>query len=147
KAQIVADHLVISEIQTGLSGTGNSQKDFIEIYNPTDSDIDLDGYHLVKRTKSATTDTTIKSRTSTTIVPANNFYLWVNSNYTDLANMADVTTTQSIADDNAIALRQGGEDTGTIIDAVAWGENASGLGRGANFPENIPDDQSLERIA
>ena len=144
-AQISTDHLVITEVQTGLEGTGNTTKDFIEIYNPTNTDIDLDGYRLVKRTKNGTSDTSIKSWTTSAIIPAKTYYLWANSAYAEIA--ADVTTTQTIANDNAVALRQGPVDTGTIIDAVGWGENATILVEGSVFTQNIPDGQSLERIA
>ncbi len=144
RAEIIAAHLVISEIQTGLSGAGNSGKDFIEIYNPTDSPVDLEGYRLVKRTKTGTSDTTIKSWTTSTVIPARTYYLWANNNYGEVA--ADVRTSQTIADNNALALRRGAADTGEIIDAVAWGENASGLAETANFSQNIPDGQSLARM-
>jgi len=143
---IVTDHLIITELQTS-GGPGLTQNDFIEIFNPTDADIDLQGYRLVKRAKTSTSDTTIKSWTASVVIPGKTYYLWANSSYADLAGSADATTTQTIADNNAVALRFGAEDTGDLIDAVAWGENISGLGEGAVFSENIPDNASLERLA
>ena len=142
KAEITADHLVISEVQTS-QGAGLTTNDFVEIYNPTDNDIDLNGYRLVKRTKTGTSDTTIKSWTSSTVIPARTYYLWVNSSYSDLTG--DVVTSQTLADNNAVAIRFGAEDTGDIIDAVAWGENQSTLVEGSVFVDNVPDNQSIER--
>lgn len=141
-ALITADRLVISEIHTSGGLTSN---DFIEIYNPTDSPIDLSGYRLVKRTQSGTTDTSIKSWTTSTVIPAKSFYLWANNGFTSVS--ADTTTSATIANDNAIALRFGGPDTGEIIDAVGWGSNASSLVESAVFSQNIPAGQSLERVA
>ncbi|WP_274540834.1 lamin tail domain-containing protein, partial [Staphylococcus pseudintermedius] len=57
--------MVISEVQTS-GGTGKTTNDFIELYNPTNCDIDLNGYRLVKRTASAASDDTVKSWTTPT---------------------------------------------------------------------------------
>ncbi|MBI3046029.1 MAG: lamin tail domain-containing protein [Candidatus Harrisonbacteria bacterium] len=139
-------HLVISEVQI-TGGTGQTTNDFIELYNPTDSSINLNGYRLVKRTKTGTTDTSIKSWTSDAFVPAKGFYLWANSNYVSIAVTPDATTTATIADDNAVALRQGAIDTGTIIDSVGWGEAQNVFLEGTVFASNPGANQSLERKA
>lgn len=42
---VLADHLVISQAYGGGGNSGATYKqDFIELYNPTDTDIDLNGY-------------------------------------------------------------------------------------------------------
>src|SRR3989338_6524945 len=115
-AEIKADHLVISEIQTS-GGPGKTNYDFIELYNPTNAEVDLKGYRLVKRTKNGTTDTTVKSFTSSALIPARSFYLWANNDYSGVS--ADSRTSQTISDDNAVAVRFGPEDTGTVVDALA----------------------------
>ncbi len=142
--QADAGHLVISQIQI-TGGTGKTTNDFVEIYNPTISDIDLKGLRLVKRTKTGTTDTLMKSWTSSTIVKARGFYLWANSGFTDISVPADTTTTLSIADDNGVALRNGPNDTGTIIDSVAWGLATNIFIEGSVFATNPSANQILER--
>ena len=73
------DHLVISQVQV-TGGPGLTTNDFIEIYNPTGNDIDLNGLRLVKRTKTGETDTLIKCGTESATIKAHGFYLWGNSN-------------------------------------------------------------------
>lgn len=126
-------------------GAGKTTNDFVEIYNPTDQDVDLQGMRLVKRTKTGTADTLIKSWTDSTTIKAHGFYLWANSDFVDIAAAADVITSGTIADDNGIALRSGPNDTGTIIDSVAWGAAANAFMESAVFASNPPANQSLER--
>src|SRR6185436_14759329 len=110
----------INQIQT-TGGAGKTANDFVEIYNPTDHDIDLKGYRLVKRTQTGTSDTSLKSWTDSVIIPSHAYYLWANSSFTDISVTADVTTSGTISDNNAVALRNGPEDTGVIVDSVGWG--------------------------
>lgn len=144
EAASTADHLVISQVQI-TGGSGKTTNDFVEIYNPTGSAIDLKGYRLVKRTQTGATDTSLKSWTDSATVKAHGYYFWANSNFTDIAVPADVTTTGSLADDNGIALRNGPNDTGIIIDSVGWGAAANAFVEGAVFASNPEAGQSLER--
>lgn len=139
------DHLLLGEIQVS-GGPGATTNDFVEIYNPTGAPVNLNGYRLVKRTESASTDTLLKSWTSDTFVPAFGFYLWANSGYTSIGVTPDVATSGSIADNNGIAIRQGPNDTGTIIDSVAWGTAANGFGEGTLLGD-LTGNQSFERKA
>lgn len=138
--------LVISEVQI-TGGAGVTTNDFIEFYNPDNTSFNLKGYRLVKRTAQGSSDTTLKSWTDDTFVPAHGFYLWANANYTAISATPDVTTAGTIADNNAIALRLGAEDTGTIIDAVGWGELQNNLFEGTALPGGLEANQSYERKA
>ena len=137
--------LLINEVQ--ISGAGGTQEDFVEFYNPTSEAINLKGYRLVKRTKTGTNDTSIKSWTSDEFIAAGGYYLWANSN-NGYANTigADASTTQTIAADNGIALRYGKTDEGEIVDSLGWGECANTFIEGAVFAQNPEAGQSLERI-
>ncbi len=117
-----ANHIVISAVQI-TGGTGKTSHDFIEIYNPTTTDINLKGYRLVKRTKTGVTDAPIKSWTDDIIIGAHAWRLWVSSEDSAYPSAlgADDFTTQTIAADNGIAIRFGALDTGEIIDSLAWG--------------------------
>lgn len=112
--------IYISQVQI-TGGTGKTDNDFVEIYNPSDAPFNLKGYRLVKRTANGTADTSIKSWTSDIFVPAKGYFLWANSNFTAISAAPDVTTTGTLANDNGVAIRLGSADTGTIIDSIAWG--------------------------
>ncbi len=137
--------LLINQIQ--IASETSTKHDFIKIYNPNDFEVDLQGYRLVKRTKTGTSDTTIKSFNTSVIIAPRASLTWANSEdgFANSIN-ADFSTGQTIASDNAIALRFGPEDTGTIIDAVAWGEANNGLVETSNFPTNPEAGQQLTRI-
>ena len=138
----VPAHIVISEIQTKGSAAND---DFVEIFNPANYSVNLNGVRLVKRTKTGTSDTTLKSWTSATFIPARGFYLWANSGYTAIPVPPDTTTAGYIADDNAVALRYGVENTSSVIDAVGFGSAANVLVEGNVFPGNPAGGQSIER--
>lgn len=50
--------VIITEVQTGLSGTGNASKEFIELYNTANQDIELIGWQLwyISATEAAVLD-------------------------------------------------------------------------------------------
>ncbi len=138
------EKILITEIQI-TGGTGKTNNDFIELYNPGDIRINLNGYRLVKRTKSGTADTGIKSWTSDTFIEPKSFYLWANSDYSEIVAIPDVTTSGTLSNDNGIALRFGAEDTGVIIDSVAWGEAENIFKERLNFSENPAANNSIQR--
>jgi hypothetical protein len=97
----------------------------------------------VKRTKTGTSDTSLKSWTDDVFIVAGASYRWANSSY---SGSADVRTSGSIADDNAVALRKGSENTGEVVDAVGWGLAANALVEGAPFGSNPKVNETLIRI-
>lgn len=142
--QTVGVHILIEEVQT-TGGSGKTMNDFIKIFNPSSSPFNLKGYRLVKRTKTGTSDISLKSWTSDALIPSRGSYIWANSSFSSLTPPADTTTSGSISDDNGVALRQGPEDTGIIIDAVAWGGAQNGIAEGSAYPANPGPNQILYR--
>lgn len=137
-------HLLITRVQ--ISGAaGHTADDFVELYNPTPQSVDLKGYRLVKRSAHSASDTNVKSWGSSVLLPPHSYYLWANSGYTNLGVKPNATTSATLSGDNAIALRQGAANSGTIVDSVAWGKAANGLGEGTSFPPNPGTGQMLQR--
>jgi len=145
----VADHLVISEVQ--IKGDGDTQHDFIEIYNPTSGQIDLGDYNL-RKIASTGTESSIKSpiASSGTYIQPGGFYLWASSadNTYPTTIKADVSTTYEIAANSAVAIVRRAD--GMVIDGVGWGSvhsNAinSGYCETQPYPTNPGDGQSLQR--
>lgn len=139
------NHPVISQVQI-TAGPGKTTSDFIELYNPNSEPFDLKGYRLVKRTKASQSDTLVKSFTESIYIPPKGYFLWANSSYLDIPIAPDVTTSATLSDDNGAALRLGSNDTGTLIDSVAWGESVNGLEETAVYPQNPTALMSLVRV-
>lgn len=136
-----AGHVVISQVQ--IAGTTSSD-DFIELYNPTSSAVDLTGFRLVKRTSGGTTDSSIKAFDSGTTISSHGYYLWANSGIA-ASTSADASTSATIAADNGVALRNGPTDSGTIVDSVAWGTATNAFVEGSPFSTNPQAGSSIER--
>ncbi len=138
--------LLIDRLQI-TGGTGKADNDFITIYNNSQNILDLNGLRLVKRTANGTTDTTIKSWVEPTFLNPGAYYTWANSN-NGFANLmqAQTSSTQTIANDNGLALRIGAENSGEILDSVGWGNVFNALIEMLAFPTNPTTNQTLERI-
>lgn len=142
----IADHIVISEVQID-GGTGDANdNDFIELYNPSTSSASLNGMRLVKRTGSSPNDTNIFTFTSSHVIPARGFFLWANSGFAASIS-AEVSSSDTLAASNSIALRQGDLNTGVIIDALSWNSAAQSLKEGTEFSPDPGPNQSMERKA
>ncbi len=136
--------ILISEVQI-TGGTGKSDNDFVELYNPNNTKVNLNGYRLVKRTKTGTADISIKSWTMDAYIPAKGYYLWANSGYAGIPAVPDVITSSTLSNDNGIAVRYGPSDTGDIIDSVGWGAADNIFVERSAFRENPAAKQSISR--
>lgn len=137
----VAGHLVISEVQ--IEGESSSD-DFIEIYNPTESDVDLSSLRLVKRTSTGATNDSIVAFESGDTIAAHGFYLWCNNALSEALG-CDKSTGGTVSNDNSVALSNDPLD-GVVIDAVTFGSPANPLGEGT-FLEAPTASSSAERKA
>ncbi len=126
RAEVIVLPIVISAVQIS-GGEGAANHDFVELYNPNPYPIDLNGYRLVKRSALGTADSSIKSFSSQTLIPAYSFYLWANSGWTEIGVNPDTTTSATMAADNGVGLRKGALDTGELIDSLAWGQTDNGF--------------------
>ncbi|MFH2136606.1 MAG: lamin tail domain-containing protein [Patescibacteria group bacterium] len=115
-----ADHLVISEVQVaGIT----ADDEFVEIYNPTDSPVDVTGWRLSRKTSGGTQSNLLTEFPALTI-PAHDYLLIVSPEYNTTSHgeiTGDVlySTTQHLATNNTILLYS---DAGiTIIDKIGLG--------------------------
>lgn len=141
------DHPVISEIQIG----GETVYDeFIELYNPTDTEIDLTGWDIKKKTKSGSESNVLNNIEG--IIPARSYFLIAprancGESETEKCYQGNVladdeyTTNMFLAGDNTVLLY---DHNGNLIDKIGWGEAGDFESEAViNNPEN---KQSLERI-
>lgn len=143
----LANHVVISEVQIN-GGPGDAEHDFIELYNPTNSSFELNGHRLVRRSGNSVSDSSIKSWTTSTLIPAHGFYLWANNSDSTFPEIigADTSTSVDLTASHSIALRNGALDTGVIIDALSWNDGST-LGEGDEFDPDPGGGESMERKA
>ena len=134
-------HLVISEVQ--INGVTTAQ-DFVELYNPTNSNIDLSGWKLRKKTSLGSESSLVAIATDKSI-PAFGFFLWSNNaNGYNSTVGADVSNTNTLAGDNSVALLK---PDNTMIDQLAWGDGINQFAEITAYPNNPDAGQSLERKA
>ncbi|MBX3053578.1 MAG: lamin tail domain-containing protein [Caldilineaceae bacterium] len=143
---VIADHVVISEVQVAGSVAND---EFIELYNPTASEVDMTGWRLTRKTSNGnTTQNFWLSFPSGTKIRAYGYFLVVSPEYTGSVTK-DLTydTGTHLAPDNTIILYS---DQGlTVVDIVGYGtitNNTDGY-EGSAFPSSPPNGQSIERKA
>jgi hypothetical protein len=118
--------IYISQVQI-TGGKNNANRDFVELFNPNSSSVNLKGYRLVKRSANSKSDVLVKSWSKDAFIPAKSFYLWANSGFTAIAAKPDVTSSATISDNNGVALRFGAADSGAVIDSLSWGKTGNGF--------------------
>lgn len=139
-AQAVAGHVVISEVQVGV--TGASTNEFVELYNPTESMIELSGWVLSKKTAAGVDQDLLATFPSSTEIASHGYFLITHADYTG-STSADLayTTPDSLAANNTIYLKNSSD---IIIDKL-------GLGTTNDFEVsakgNPPTSGSVERKA
>jgi len=115
-AASAADHVVISELQTGT--TINASQEFIELYNPTDQPVALDGwnveYHAATATGSWANHTSGGLHGS---IPADGFYLIAPATY--LSN-ADANFSAGMAAGGGSVQLVDSSDN--VVDLLGWGD-------------------------
>ncbi|OGK10456.1 hypothetical protein A2767_01205 [Candidatus Roizmanbacteria bacterium RIFCSPHIGHO2_01_FULL_35_10] len=138
---VLANHIVISEVQ--INGAAITQ-DFIEVYNPTNSSIDLSGWKLRKKSSTGSENSLIVIGTGKSI-PSYGFFLWANSADGYNATIgADVSNTNTLAGNNSIVLLKPDD---SVVDQLAWGNGANQFVETPAYPNNPAAGQSIERKA
>lgn len=129
-------NLVISQFQTGRA-TPNFNDEFVEIHNTSANPIDLNGYRVVYRAANNSTDVAnpFAVWTISTIIPAGGFYLIASTSYDgavapNLTYDPNACACSMSGTAGGLAVRQGPNNTGVIIDSVAWGAVTNGFNEG-----------------
>jgi hypothetical protein len=109
-----ASHIVISEVQ--IAG-GVSTDEFVELYNPTNSNVDLTNWRLAKKTASGTESDLVTDFPAKTI-NAHGYLLLAHTDY-DGAVIEDITySTSSVAVNNTVLLYNSSD---TVVDKLGFG--------------------------
>jgi len=121
-----APGIKLNEFSTGVSGAATNE--FVELVNAGPAAADVGGLKVVYRSASGTSDTTLATLPAGTTLAAGAFYLLGGSGYAGTATADQTFWTAIAATGGSIGLRDPG---GTLLDAVAYGTAANGLGEGA----------------
>lgn len=136
-----AGHIVISEIQVAGVTAGD---EFVELYNPTSSDVDLTGWRLIRETSNGATSAANLVANISGIIKAHGFFLIVpQTGYTG-STVADLnySTSSSIAANNTVVLYS--DAAITLVDKVGMGTAQDREGATVALPSSAG---SVERKA
>ncbi|MHA1667565.1 MAG: lamin tail domain-containing protein, partial [Candidatus Heimdallarchaeaceae archaeon] len=132
--------ILITEIQ--IANTSSTNNDFVELYNPENTSIDISDFQLKKKSSSGT-EYSLISFSEGDIIPPKGYFLWTNSEFASSSDIkADATTTQNLAKNNSLALLH--KEKG-VIDAIAWGSSTNPFVETLPFYQNPEDNQNLGR--
>ena len=132
--------VIITEVQ--IETASSTDYDFIELYNSGTTSADVSGFQLKKKVSTGS-EYSVRVFPENSIVPAQGYFLWLNSEYASSTQiLASVTSTQTLAQNNNIALL---DNERSVIDAVAWGTSTDPFVEGTAFSQNPEENQSLGR--
>ncbi|MBW2976522.1 tandem-95 repeat protein [Candidatus Woesearchaeota archaeon] len=140
-----ADNVVFSEIQANAAGT-DSGKEFIELYNPTSSDINIGNWEINFKSSAVQYSKTIPSGS---VIPAYGFFLITNEPETAWPSEwpePDARLTYVSLTNAGMGLQL--EDTShAIVDRIGWGDSSSitGYYEGTPLESQYYEGKSLER--
>ncbi len=137
---LFVDGLVITEIQ--VEGE-KADECYIKIYNPANTDTDISGYNLRKKTSTGT-DSSVRVFPEGSVIKGNGYFVWASSRDKSFPEKveADVSSTQYLSRNNSVALFNSERK---LIDAVAWGEGENQYSLGDSV-ENPGEGQVIKRI-
>ncbi len=149
----LANHLVINEVSIdSIVGTGGSDDDWVELYNPTDQTISLVGLSLQKATVGGGITTSAKVVLNGSIAAKGYFLVVKDSASTtqSLMDMADLLSEPLLlAINNTVFLVNSINDIATstdlgVIDFVGWGTAV--IHEGASSTPQITEGKSIARV-
>lgn len=133
-------HIVINEIMIGQKD--HSKNEFIELYNPTDDSINIEGYKLKKETDPDKFYYLVNSSGFKGEIPSKGYFLIASSDYFSAvsADLAYSNKSNSLASGNAVILY---DKKDKIVDKVGFGLAKDFEG---SLPATSPSDgESIER--
>ncbi len=111
-------NVLISEVQAAAQS--DQTQEFVELYNPSGKDIDLTGWYLQRKTKTANgwSSFVLPESFQGKFIPAQGYFLICRSGYY-FTHYCDIFTDNPITDDNSFALKT---SNGDISDKLGFGD-------------------------
>lgn len=138
---VLASHVLIAAVQIAAASSSN---DFVRLYNPASATVDMSGWKLHKRSNTGA-DYSLKEFPAGSMIGPGQSFVWANSagGFSGAVG-ADVSSTETLAADNSVALMDG---AGNVVDAVAWGTGSGQYGEGPPYPTDPGPNQVLARTS
>ena len=118
-------HIRVNEVQVAGDGASAAADEFTELVNPCTFPVDLTGWTLVYRAATGTTDITATTVALAGTMAPGSFRLYAGTGYngggTPDAVIGSSPTGSYAAAGGGVAVRSGPQNTGPIVDSVAWG--------------------------
>ena len=133
-AALPSPNLLISQVQAG--GAVNANDEFIEIHNGGTAAVDLNGYRIVYRSQNGVNDVgPMAVWTTSTMIQPGQYMLIAATSYDggiapDKVYDPTVCACSLSVTNGGVAIRQGDNNTGTIIDSLGWGTVTNGFAEG-----------------
>jgi hypothetical protein len=139
-ARGAGEHVVVSEVQVGGI---TADDEFVELYNPTASDIPLVGWRLSVKSSAGTSTSNLLTTFPNTTIKSHGYFLIAPPEYDAPASKdANYSTSAHIGANNTVVLYS---DAGsTIVDMVGMGTAAIKETANAPLPVN---NSSIERVS
>jgi hypothetical protein len=141
-----ASHVVISEVQVSGGGeTSVTTDEFIELYNPTEVDIDITGWKLMKKTAADSAIATLIATLPTgSQIKSHGFFLIAHANYDGSVTADLIYSDDQFSTNNTVILT---DPTENVIDKVGMGTAADFEGGEADQVSVPAANRSIERKA
>ncbi|TMQ74135.1 MAG: hypothetical protein E6K81_01150, partial [Candidatus Eisenbacteria bacterium] len=139
-AWAVANHIVISEVAS--RGASSATDEFVELYNPTLSSVDISGWKLQYKSQTGASFSDYTTMPAGATIAPHGFYLITNTGYTGSVTADRAWGSTGISDDGHVRILNA---SAVEIDRVGWGlANAPEGGAAAPKPTA---SASIERKA
>ena len=126
-APVTYPKIVISEVQ--IAGVGDEKQEFVELYNPSNTDVDLTGWYLQKKTSGgAVSYFGKKSLFSGQKIYKNSYFLIVRDGY--FGNLADISVDDALSDNSSLTFYNPNDE---VSDEVDWTQIAVGMSFGREW--------------
>ena len=142
----IADHIVVSQVEYDCPGAETAHE-YVELYNPSGSDIDISGWEIVYKTATGTSWSSKATLPAGAVIHSCGYFLvggsLISTEWTGV-------TVDFVADSMGLSGTGGHigirDLSSTVIDYVGWGTAASAEG-GSPAPDAGSTTASIERIS
>ena len=109
--------ILITEVQ--IASEEDTKDEFVELYNPNTTDVDLTGWYIQRKTKTSSDYSTFASSTlfSGKKIKAKDYFL-VTREGSKFISLADIIVTNPLTEDNTLVLKNPSREE---MDKVGWG--------------------------